>query len=102
MSKENSRITFSKYVLPPFGRVGVGFLQRVQHLFLYLFQLILHLHDDVLHFSLVAFTAGRVDFPTHFLGYEAKFLADTMAFFVHRFTEILQVIGESLLLFADV
>ena len=39
--------------LPSLGGVGGGYLERVQDLFLNLFQFILHLHHDVLHLGLV-------------------------------------------------
>ncbi len=39
---------------------------------------------------------------THLLGDEAELLAYTMTFLVHRLTEILEVVGETLLLLADI
>ena len=49
-------------------------LESIQHLFLDLLQLVLHLHYDVLHFCLVALGAGGVDFASHFLCDETEFL----------------------------
>ena len=53
----------------------LAILHHIQHLFLNLFQFILHLHHNVLHLSLIAFAAGGVDFTSHLLSYESPLLA---------------------------
>ena len=53
------------------GLMPDGFLECVEHLFLDLFQLILHLNNNILHFGLIALGTGGVDFPAHFLSNEA-------------------------------
>ena len=85
-----------------FASVMLGGLEYVEHLLFNLFQFIFHLHHDVLHFSLVAFAAGGVDFASHFLRDEPQFLAHAVTFFAHGLAEIVQMIGQTLLLFTDV
>ena len=50
-------------------------LQRVEHLFLDLLELVFHFHDDVLHLSLVALGTRSIDFASHLLCDEAQLLA---------------------------
>ena len=76
-------------------------LQCIQHLFFYLFQFIFHLDYDVLHFCMVRFASGSIDFPAHFLCNEAQFLSLTVTS-GHRFAEVFQMVGKSLFFFADV
>ena len=53
--------------------------QYVEYLFLYLFQFIFHHHHYILHFCLIAFRASGIDFSSHLLGYETKFLSLRLA-----------------------
>ena len=62
-------------------------LHDVQHLLLDLFQFVLHLYHDILHFRLVRLGAGCVDFPAHFLGDESQLFALSMTR-SHGFAEI--------------
>ena len=78
------------------------FLQRIKHLLLYLLQLVLHLHYDVLHLGMVALGACGIYLTTHLLGYETKFLAHSMVFLRQCLAEIFQVVCQSLLFLADV
>ena len=70
-------------------------------MFLNLFQLVLHLHHDVLHLGLITLRAGRIDLTSHLLCDEAQFLT-LSGRLLHRLTEILQMVGQTLLLLADV
>ena len=70
-------------------------------MFLNLFQLVLHLHHDVLHFSLIGLRACGVDFATHLLSDETEFLSLSGGI-CHRLTEILQVVSQTLFLLTDV
>src|SRR3712207_9335221 len=77
------------------------YLQCIEHLFLDLFELVFHLHHNILHLCLVALRACSVDFAPHLLCYEAELLAHG-TLFGHRLTEVFQVIGKALLLLTDV
>lgn len=59
-----------------------------------MFQFVLHLHYDVLHFGMIGFAASRIDFASHFLCYETKFFPLSMTA-CHGFTEISQVIAQA-------
>ena len=77
-------------------------LQRIQNLFLYLLQLVLHLNNDVLHLCLIALRARCIDFTTHFLCDETEFFANSMTTLFHCFMEVFEVVCQSLLLLVDV
>lgn len=71
------------------------FLHHVQHLFLDLFQLIFHLHDDFLHFGVVGLAAKRIDFTSHFLSDESELFALSVTAFQCA-DKVFQVIGKTL------
>ena len=79
----------------------MGFSQRIEHLFLDLFQFVLHLDDDVLHLSLVRLRACGVDLTPHLLGDETELLALTMTI-GHGLAKVFQMVCQALLLLADV
>ena len=76
-------------------------LHNVQHLLLNLFQLILHLNDDFLHFCVIGLAAQRIDFTPHLLSDKSEFLALSVTTF-HRTDKIFQMIAQALLLFVHV
>ena len=76
-------------------------LQRIENLFLDLLKFVFHLHHDVLHLGVIAFRTRRVDLTPHLLCDETE-LFTLCLFFFHRLAEIAQMIGKSLLLFADI
>ena len=55
-----------------------------------------------MHLGLVRLRAGGVDLTTHLLRDEAELLADAATFFLHSLAEVLQMVGQTLLLLADV
>ena len=64
-------------------------------------QFILHHDDDVLHLGLIGLGTRGIDLATHLLSDETQFLALTRLV-GHGLAEILQMIGQALLLLADV
>ena len=66
-----------------------------------MFELVLHAYHNVLHFSMVRLASGGVDFTTHFLSDETKFLALSVTG-SHGFAEVGEVVAESLLFLVDV
>ena len=78
-----------------------GYLHYIQHLFFDLLQLVLHLHHDILHFSMIALAACGVDLASHLLGYESEFLSLSVSI-LHGLTEVFEMIGQALFLFVDV
>ena len=66
-----------------------------------MFELVFHADDDVLHLGVVGLAAGGVDFAPHLLGDEAELLALAVSV-GEGLAEVVEVVGEALLLFVDV
>ena len=84
-------------VMQEHGDCGNKGLQSVKHLFLYLFQFVLHLHDNVLHLSLIRLGTGGVYLTPHLLSDEPELLAPRLRL-VHCVAEVLEMVGKTLLL----
>ena len=70
-------------------------------MFLNLLEFVLHLDHDVLHLSLIAFAARRIDLPTHLLSDETELFALSVTL-VHRLAEVLKMVRQTLFLFVDI